>query len=81
MDYKGNSFSKLSNLNDDQLRGLIDDISSALGADKSKISAMTGDLGMVRATLSGISDEDAKKLINKAGKEKAEKIYEALNRR
>ena len=75
------TLSKLSSLSDNELRGLIYDISNALNADKGKVASFAGDMGKVRAALDGISEQDAKKLIDKAGKEKAEKIYEALKRR
>ena len=68
----------LSDLNDRQLKGLVGDIANALGVDPKKAQGL--DMGRVRTTLSTISDEEARRLIDRAGKEKAEQIYKAIQR-
>ncbi|MBQ3081609.1 MAG: hypothetical protein IJC49_04070 [Clostridia bacterium] len=73
-----NSIKGLSALSDSQLKGLVGDITAALGVDPKKTRGL--DLNRVRATLGSISDEEARRLIDKAGKEKAEEIYNAIRR-
>lgn len=73
-------FKDIKALDDEKLRSLIRDIGSAIGADARKTEALAGDLNAVRRTVGGISESEAKRLIDMAGKEKAEKIYEAIKR-
>lgn len=73
-----NSIKGLSNLDDRQLKGLMGDIAAALGVDPKKAEGL--DVERVRATLSTINDKEAKRLIDRAGKEKAEQIYKAIQR-
>lgn len=73
-----NSIKGLSNLDDRQLKGLMGDIAAALGVDPKKAEEL--DVERVRATLSTINDKEAKRLIDRAGKEKAEQIYKAIQR-
>lgn len=69
----------LSSLSDKELQGLVGDIANALGVAKGKAQGL--DLKKVRTALETISDEEAKKLIERAGKDKAEEIYRAIQRR
>lgn len=80
MNYNENTLKQLSDLSDDKLQALIQDIGAAIGASPRKTEALTGDVDKVRKTLSTISEEDAKRLIDRAGKEKAARIYEAIQR-
>lgn len=73
-----NSIKGLSALSDSQLKGLVGDITTALGVDPKKTKGL--DLNRVRATLDTISEEEARRLIERAGKEKAEEIYNAIRR-
>lgn len=68
----------LSALSDSKLQVLVGDIAAALGADPRRVKGL--DLGRVRTTLETISDEEAKRLIERAGKDKAEEIYRAIQR-
>ena len=70
---------ELKGLSDDRLQGLMGDIARALGTDPRKAQSLN--VSKVRATLENISDEEAKRLIEKAGKDKAEEIYRAIQRR
>ena len=71
-------FRELSALSDSKLQALMGDIAAALGADPRRLQGI--DMSRLRTTLSTISDEDAKRLIERAGKEKAEEIYRAIQR-
>lgn len=78
MHNKNQSIKGLADLSDDKLQGLVTDITKALGADPRKAKGL--DVSRLRATLNTISEEDAKKLIDRAGKDKAEEIYRAIQR-
>ena len=79
MNNREDSIKGLAALSDDKLQGLVGDIVNALGVEPRK--AMGLNLDRVRATLENISDEEAKKLIERAGKDKAEEIYRVIQRR
>lgn len=70
----------LSSLSDEKLQSLIRDIGEAVGASPRKTEALTGDLPRVRRTIGGLSEEEAKRLIDLAGKDKAKQIYDAIQR-
>jgi len=70
---------ELSSLSDESLKLLMGDIAGALGVEPQRAAGLN--LKKVRATLESISDEEAKKLIERAGKDKAEEIYRAIQRR
>lgn len=74
------NFSEISSLSDERLKALINEIADTLGADAGKAAMLTNDLDAVRSTISGISDADAKRLIDRAGREKASRIYDAIKR-
>lgn len=80
MNYNENTLRELSALSDEKLQTLIRDIGTAVGASPRKTDALTGDIGRVRKTLSSMSEEEAKRLIDLAGKDKANQIYEAIQR-
>ena len=73
-----NSIRELSSLSDEKLRLLTEEIAAALGADGKKLKSLSP--SRLRGVLSTISDEEAARLIDRAGKEKAEEIYRAIRR-
>ncbi len=73
-----NSIRELSSLSDEKLRLLTEEIAAALGADGKKLKNLSP--SRLRGVLSTISDEEAARLIDRAGKEKAEEIYRAIRR-
>lgn len=75
------SLKNLSALDDSNLNTLILEIAAALGADGKAVSSLTQNPSRVRALLGTMSDADIEKLINKAGEDKAHRIYEAIGRR
>ncbi len=75
-----NMLNGIGALSDEKLATLIKDIGAAVGASERKTDSLTGDLTKVRRTISSMSEEEAKRLIDMAGKEKAAKVYEAIQR-
>lgn len=70
----------LSSLSDEKLKELIEDIGAAVGVNAKKTEALTGNLSGVRKTIGGMSEAEAKRLIESAGRDKANQIYEAIQR-
>ncbi len=69
----------ISSLSDGQLRALVGQIAAAAGASPAVLGALGQDMGKLRATVGSMSDAEIKRLIDRAGKEKAERIYKVLN--
>lgn len=78
MNGNNNNIRELASLSDSKLQGLVNDIAAAVGASPKKVGGL--DMARLRATLSTISDEEAQRLIDRAGKDKAEAIYRAIQR-
>lgn len=70
----------LQRLNDRQLADLVSQIASAAGADRGKTEALLGNLDALRSSLSGLTPEQAKQLLDRAGEEKSSEIYELLRK-
>ena len=70
----------LQRLNDRQLADLVSQIASAAGADRSKTEALLGNLDALRNGLKGLTPEQAKQLLDRAGEEKSGEIYELLRK-
>ena len=70
----------LQRLNDRQLADLVSRIASAAGADRSKTEALLGNLDALRSGLKGLTPEQAKQLLDRAGEEKSSEIYEILRK-
>lgn len=70
----------LQRLNDRQLADLVSQIASAAGADRSKTEALLGNMDALRSGLRGLTPEQAKQLLDRAGEEKSSEIYEILRK-
>ena len=70
----------LQRLNDRQLADLVSQIASAAGAERSKTEALLGNLDALRNGLKGLTPEQAKQLLDRAGEEKSSEIYELLRK-
>ena len=70
----------LQRLNDRQLAELVSQIASAAGADQRKTEALLGNLDALRSGLGELTPEQAKQLLDRAGKEKSSEIYEILRK-
>ncbi|MBQ3195008.1 MAG: hypothetical protein IJB65_00930 [Clostridia bacterium] len=75
------NYKDLNKLSDSQLRGLVCDITKALGADPKRAAHLTQDPQKLKNLISGMENKDIEALINRAGKDKAKQIYEVLERR
>lgn len=71
----------LAALDDKALKDLVTEITAALGADPRASAALTANPQKLRGMLENLSDKEAEKLINKAGRDKAQLIYEAIRKR
>ncbi len=69
----------ISALSDAELRALVGRIAAAAGASPSALGALGQDMGKLRATVGSMNDAELCRLIDRAGKDKAARIYEALN--
>ncbi len=76
-----NNYKDLNNLSDKELSSLIFDITKVLGADPKRAANLAGDPAKVKKMLSSMSNQEIEALINRAGKEKSQQIYETLERR
>ena len=70
----------LQRLSDRQLADLVSQIASAAGAERSKTEALLGNLDALRSGLGALTPEQAKQLLDRAGKEKSSEIYEILRK-
>ena len=69
----------INSLSDGQLRALVEQIAAAAGASPAVLGALGHDMGKLRAAVGSMSESEIKRLIDRAGKDKAERIYKALN--
>lgn len=76
-----NRYKNLKGLSDRELGDLVREISAALGADERRTAALAADPAKLKLLISTMDDKQIDALINRAGKEKAGHIYEALERR
>ncbi len=68
----------ISALSDAELRMLVEKIAAAAGAPYSALGSVQ-DMGKLRTMVGSMSDAEIQRLIERAGKDKAARIYEALN--
>ncbi len=69
----------ISKLSDAELRGIVSQISNAVGVSPDRLGSIGTDMKKLRSTVSSIGDDELRRLIDRAGKDKAEQIYKALN--
>lgn len=79
MNLEKNSLNKLNSMTDAQLKGLINEISLSLGADRKKTAALMGDLPRLRSRLESLSPSELEGFIAFVGKEKAAEIIDKIN--
>ncbi len=75
------NYKDLNNLSNQELSGLVYDITKVLGADPKRAAALAGDPQKLKNLISTMNDKEIDALINRAGKEKSKQIYDALERR
>lgn len=69
----------IASLSDAELRVLVERITAAAGGSPSSLGVLGRDMGKLRATVGAMNEAEIKRLIDRAGKDKAARIYEALN--
>ena len=72
---------KLLSLDNESFTALAKTIAEAAGANKARTEAIVSNPELLKRKLSQISPEEAKSLIDAAGKEKSEEIMNLLNER
>lgn len=68
----------IARLDDRRLAELVAQIASAAGADRKKTASLLGNLDALRASISGLTPEQANMLLAQAGEEKSREIYDIL---
>lgn len=81
MEFDRRQLDKLLSLDNESFSALAKTIAEAAGASKLRTEAMISNPDMLKKRLSQISPEEAKSLIDAAGKEKSEEIMNLLNER
>ncbi|MBQ6906729.1 MAG: hypothetical protein IJN75_06885 [Clostridia bacterium] len=72
---------KLASLSSRELESVLGEIAEAIGADKMKTRMLLGNVEGVKGMLRTMTDDEANKLINSIGGEKADKILKDLKER
>ncbi|MBP3387920.1 MAG: hypothetical protein J6L23_05220 [Clostridia bacterium] len=72
---------KLASLSSRELESVLGEIADAIGADKMKTRMLLGNVEGVKGMLRTMTDDEANKLINSIGGEKADKILKDLKER
>lgn len=72
---------KILSMDDESFSALARTIAEAAGANKMKTEAMLSNPDILKRKLSQISQEEARQLIDAAGKEKSEEILNMLRER
>lgn len=72
---------KLASLSSRELESVLGEIAEAIGADKTKTRMLLGNVEGVKGMLRTMTDDEANKLINSIGGEKADKILKDLKER
>ena len=72
---------RILQLSDEELKKTIEEIAKAIGADGKKAEALTSDIPSLKSNLSKMNDADLKRIIESAGKDKAQKIMNEINKK
>ncbi len=72
---------KLLSMDDESFASLTRAIAEAAGADKAKTEMLLSNPDFLKKQLARVSPDDAKKLIDSAGREKSEEIMQMLRER
>lgn len=76
-----NRYKDLKSLPDKELSDLVREIGAVLGGNESRTAALAADPARLKLLISSMDEGQIDALINRAGKEKAEQIKKALERR
>ena len=78
MNFDRNSLDKILSMDDESFKTLTRAIAEAAGANKSKTEAMLNNSDMIKKRLARMTPDEAKQLVDSAGKEKSEEIMNML---
>ncbi len=78
MNFDRESLDKILSMDDESFKNLTRAIAEAAGANKSKTEAMLNNPDVIKKRLSKITPEEARRLVDSAGKEKSEEIMNML---
>ena len=81
MEFDRRDLDKLLSLDDESFKTLARTIAEAAGASQAKTEAMLGNTDLLKKRISHMSEEEAKQLINSAGREKSEEILNMIRQR
>ncbi len=81
MEFDRRQLDKLLSLDDESFKALAKTIAEAAGASKAKTDMLVNNPELLKRKLSSISEQDARELINSAGREKSQEIMEMLKQR
>jgi len=75
-----NDLSKISNMNDAQLKEMIKQIAIASGANEKQIESALSDMTAIRNAASMLSQNDINNLLRNIGEENAKKIADIISK-
>ncbi len=78
MNFDRESLDKILSMDDESFKNLTRAIAEAAGANKSKTEAMLSNPDFIKRRLSQITPEEARRIVDSAGKEKSEEIMNML---
>ncbi len=81
MQFDRRQLDKILSLDDESFKALAKTIAEATGANKAKADFIVNNPDFLKRKLSSISPYDAQQLIESAGKEKSQEIYDMLKQR
>lgn len=81
MEFDRRTLDKLLSLDDESFKSLARTIAEAAGASRAQTEMMLSNPELLKKRLSHVTPEEAKQLIDAAGREKSEEIMEMLRKR
>lgn len=81
MEFDRKTLDKLLSLDDESFKSLARTIAEAAGASKAQTEMLVSNPELLKRRLSHISPDEAKQLIDAAGREKSEEIMQMLRKR
>lgn len=81
MEFDRKTLDKLLSLDDESFKSLARTIAEAAGASKAQTEMLVSNPELLKRRLSQVSPDEAKQLIDAAGREKSEEIMQMLRKR
>ena len=80
MELDRNLLQEIGNMDDETLRGVIGSICSNMGLDPKMASAYLSDMGKIKKTVMGLTEEDLNRVEQALGEENTRNLVETLRR-